>query len=177
MTTMTGIPTQYRGVNFRSRLEARWAAFFDLLHWDWQYEPLDLAGWIPDFAVWGISDHILVEIKPVTGLEDPLAIETMRKIDRCIADKECLIASYFLPGSCNYIGWLYDNSVYKAGWAPAKFGVWQGAVGFCHEEGSFHDRISGDQNGDSCDNTKLDLIANCWIEAGNTVQWRRRRAS
>jgi hypothetical protein len=55
---LTAIPTRYGGVQFRSRLEARWAAFFDLAGWRWQYEPIDLAGWIPDFrgpeCQWGI---------------------------------------------------------------------------------------------------------------------------
>lgn len=31
--------TFYSGVTFRSRLEARWALFFDLVGWDWDYEP------------------------------------------------------------------------------------------------------------------------------------------
>jgi hypothetical protein len=43
------IPTRYRDTEFRSRLEARWAAFADLAGWKWKYEPVDLNGWIPDF--------------------------------------------------------------------------------------------------------------------------------
>ena len=31
--TIKAIPTTYAGVRFRSRLEARWAAFFDLCGW------------------------------------------------------------------------------------------------------------------------------------------------
>ena len=34
-----GIPTLYNGIQFRSRLEAKWAAFFDLLGWEYEYEP------------------------------------------------------------------------------------------------------------------------------------------
>lgn len=33
------IPTMYKGINFRSRLEARWAVFFDTLGIEWEYEP------------------------------------------------------------------------------------------------------------------------------------------
>jgi hypothetical protein len=29
------IPTRYRNTNFRSRLEAKWAAFFDIVGWRW----------------------------------------------------------------------------------------------------------------------------------------------
>lgn len=42
--TVPAIPTKYNGINFRSRLEAKWAAFFDLLEWNWEYEPCDFNG-------------------------------------------------------------------------------------------------------------------------------------
>ena len=31
--TIDSIPTVYKGRNYRSRLEAKWAAFFDLCGW------------------------------------------------------------------------------------------------------------------------------------------------
>lgn len=63
--TIKSIPTAYAGVNFRSRLEARWAAFFDICGWKWDYEPFDLEGWTPDFLLTaGITD-VLVEVKPI----------------------------------------------------------------------------------------------------------------
>lgn len=58
------IPTVYNHVQFRSRLEARWAAFFDLCGWDWDYEPFDLEGWAPDFMLKG-KTKALVEVKPI----------------------------------------------------------------------------------------------------------------
>lgn len=33
------IPTRYKGYHFRSRLEARWAVFFDAMGIEWEYEP------------------------------------------------------------------------------------------------------------------------------------------
>ena len=60
------IETRYKGYRMRSRLEARWAVFFDALGIDWEYEKegFDLDGiyylpdfWLPDLKVW-------VEIKP-----------------------------------------------------------------------------------------------------------------
>ncbi|WP_223996039.1 hypothetical protein [Burkholderia gladioli] len=36
---MKTIQTQYQGYRFRSRLEARWAIFFDALCIQWEYEP------------------------------------------------------------------------------------------------------------------------------------------
>src|ERR1700754_2375108 len=59
------IPTVYNGIQFRSRLEARWAAFFDLCDWKWQYEPFDLPGWIPDFLVQTSDGLKLFEVKPL----------------------------------------------------------------------------------------------------------------
>ncbi len=65
-------PTMYNGVQYRSRLEARWAAFFDLIGWKHEYEPIDLPGWSPDFRVVFPCGHsecpshheLLVEVKP-----------------------------------------------------------------------------------------------------------------
>jgi len=56
---MKAIETNYKGYRFRSRLEARWAVFFDELNVAWDYEPqgfdLDELGWyLPDF--W-LEDH------------------------------------------------------------------------------------------------------------------------
>ena len=56
-------PTKYKDVTFRSRLEATWAAFFDLAGIKWQYEPIDLEGWVPDFVLW-LSSPVYVEVKP-----------------------------------------------------------------------------------------------------------------
>ena len=62
------IETVYKGYRFRSRLEARWAVFFDALgvRWEYEKETFDLgdAGWylpdfwLPDFDCW-------VEVKGV----------------------------------------------------------------------------------------------------------------
>lgn len=59
-------PTQYAGVVFRSKLEAAWARFFDVIGVDWEYEPSQMEGWWPDFLLDG---WWLAEVKPfpVTG--------------------------------------------------------------------------------------------------------------
>lgn len=65
--SIAAIPTVYRGRQYRSRLEARWAAFFDELGWRHEYEPFDLGSWSPDFLLpdW----NVLVEIKPLTEFD------------------------------------------------------------------------------------------------------------
>lgn len=61
------IETIYNGYRFRSRLEARWAVFFDTLGIEYQYEvegfDLGNAGWyLPDF--WLPTQKLWLEIKP-----------------------------------------------------------------------------------------------------------------
>lgn len=67
MTRYAAHPTLYKGVLMRSRLEARWAAYFDERGWAWVYEPFDLRGYSPDFSVTvdGVPG-VLVEVKPAT---------------------------------------------------------------------------------------------------------------
>jgi hypothetical protein len=68
---VNAIPTTYKGTNFRSRLEARWASTFDHIGLSWEYEPLDLRGWVPDFAVWREDQTPrIVEVKPAMCLEE-----------------------------------------------------------------------------------------------------------
>jgi hypothetical protein len=69
--TIAAIPTLYRGRMYRSRLEARWAAFFDRLGWIYEYEPFDLGKWSPDFMISEPFDA-LIEIKPITAADPAL---------------------------------------------------------------------------------------------------------
>ena len=60
MNTIAAIPTEYKGYRFRSRLEARWAVFFDLCGMQWEYEPEgfslgDGRGYLPDFLLHNVE--------------------------------------------------------------------------------------------------------------------------
>jgi hypothetical protein len=50
---ISAIETYYAGCRFRSRLESRWAVFFDALDLEWQYEPQGFRtggrAYLPDF--------------------------------------------------------------------------------------------------------------------------------
>lgn len=73
--SVRAIVTSYGGCRFRSRLEARWAVFFDALAVAWSYEPegFELAGgrrylpdfWLPELQLWlevkGARDDAEVE--------------------------------------------------------------------------------------------------------------------
>lgn len=60
------IETRYKGYRMRSRLEARWAVFFDALGVKWEYEKegyqLSTGWYLPDF--WLPEFNFFVEIKP-----------------------------------------------------------------------------------------------------------------
>jgi hypothetical protein len=74
------IETRYKGYRFRSRLEARWAVFFDSMgiEWDYEVEGYDLGkrGWyLPDFRV--VSPcypdfYHLIEIKGQTPSKEEI---------------------------------------------------------------------------------------------------------
>ncbi len=61
MANIKAIETSYKGYRFRSRLEARWAVFFDALGVTWEYEKegFHFDGkrylsdfWLPDLSLW-----------------------------------------------------------------------------------------------------------------------------
>lgn len=63
--------TKYRGRIYRSRLEARVAAFFDIRGLPYEYEPMDFKGWSPDFLVTTTQGiRSLVEVKPQSDFFD-----------------------------------------------------------------------------------------------------------
>ena len=71
--TIKAIETVFRGFRFRSRLEARWAVFFDALKMPFFYEPEGFSfeghNYLPDFYLPTIETYI--EIKPNKGDGDP----------------------------------------------------------------------------------------------------------
>jgi len=73
---MQAKPTFYGSYMFRSRLEARWAVFFDTIGFKWAYEPQSyrtMTGpYLPDFQVINGERNIFFEIKP----KEPSAKET-----------------------------------------------------------------------------------------------------
>jgi hypothetical protein len=159
--TVKAHPTMYNGVQYRSRLEARWAAFFDLIKWRHEYEPIDLPGWSPDFRVVFPCGHsecaktdgkrdgshtLLVEVKPYFRLEQ-----------------------FKDHASCQYIG---DGLGEK--WSPdlccsaAQFGA--------NPEVTWWDMSHGSGGGEEC---LLNWIpsgySRLWSQAGNAVQWKPKK--
>ena len=66
--TIKAIETEYNGYKFRSRLEARWAVFFDAAGIEYQYEPegvetSDGEKYLPDFYLPELETHVEVKGK------------------------------------------------------------------------------------------------------------------
>lgn len=70
---MEAIPTFYRNTRFRSRLEARWAMFFDAVGIDWEYERQGFTAdgicylpdfWLPNVRHRGTEGGVHFEVKP-----------------------------------------------------------------------------------------------------------------
>ena len=60
MTNLKVKETKYKGYRFRSRLEAKWAVFFDACGVKWEYEPEgydlgDELSYLPDFLLHGVT--------------------------------------------------------------------------------------------------------------------------
>lgn len=187
-----GIVTVYKKIRFRSRLEAKWARFFDLCNWNWEYEPCDFKGWIPDFALYGKNDLVYVEVKPVIVFPKDISLE----IEKSGCDSEVLIVGQANPlpdiadndkccdypwANATYIGWLAERAdpldEYCWAWGSAMYQKCETAelhLGFCHAVMSYHDRITGGYDGGNVNNPPYNEIQSLWAEASNKVQWRAR---
>lgn len=83
---MKALETTYRGINYRSRTEARWAVFLDELRVAYSYEPegFDLGGdwYLPDF--WLPTPGVWLEVKGVEPTERERRVAVaLAKASRC----------------------------------------------------------------------------------------------
>jgi hypothetical protein len=148
--------TLYSGVAFRSRLEARWAAFFDLAKLKWQYEPYDLNGWTPDFLLTIPCSHsecfgkhdLLVEIKPFSEIEQ-------------FKGHPCMDYPYGIDSES-----VPENPVHIPADASAAFGN--------DVNNTFFEMAHGAGGGSFDINYFINDSKELWIEAGNMVQWKPR---
>lgn len=112
---MTAIETIYNGYRFRSRLEARWAVFFDAGGIKYEYEPEGVDDgdvkylpdfYLPEFDLW-------VEVKP----DRPNAREELKKPLQCVIDNKIkrlmILPNVPAPSDCEY--WWYPFVYYHNG--------------------------------------------------------------
>lgn len=106
------VETVYKGITFRSRLEATWAAMFDLLGWRWEYECDPINGWLPDFIVEAKypGSYIPVEVKPIFELDYETADKVSKSSRKSLHDEpEPLILGLGPQDD-------YDTAILRLGW-------------------------------------------------------------
>jgi hypothetical protein len=183
-----GIQTEYAGHVFRSRLEARWAALFDLMRWDWVYEPLDADGYIPDFLLMG-ERPVLVEVKPAVSIEEMRSY--LPKIERGLKpvwQHDVLIVgnAHIWPEKHNLYShpplgllgeWGDEWEPGEPGWSW-ELGRWHtcsyngcGRPAFHHELMSFVSRPCGHYSGDHYLGSPPTGLPGVWGQAHEVTKW------
>lgn len=160
------IPTTGRdGVRFRSRLEARWAAFFHLLGWPWQYEPdLGLEGWIPDFMITR-GAGLLIEVKPVRSLDGFADHYPRIEAAKVVAPVWLVGAALFYSADredppIGMFGW-------NGGWSDRHF-RWEPATLKTIAKQTDSDWFGMTRQ------TAVSALQRKWVQASNALQWKRR---
>lgn len=94
MTQTYGRPTQYGDIEFRSRLEAEYAALLDSKGFPWAYEPKAYAStngsYLPDFRVDLSSGPLFVETKGECA-DLPAALKRMHTIIHSVPEARLLV--------------------------------------------------------------------------------------
>lgn len=186
-----GIETTYRGVRFRSRAEARWAAFFDEVGWRWSYEPIDAGGYIPDFLL-HFDRPMFVEVKGAAVIFGDLEIgrRKLLALVRGSGHRHGLILGA-APFPITYesdliVGELVqddpqpDDPPDQPGWwsVARPSGPCGGAkLSLYHGDGAFDCVLCGAYEGGGGPHPdtgrESDIIAEAWAKACNATQWRR----
>jgi len=178
--SQTSIATEYSGVRFRSRLEAKWAAMFTELRWPWEYEPLDLSGYIPDFIVsLPGRPHLVVEVKPALDFAElePLA----QKICRSGWRGDFLVVGARIFASAGWPSFgllgLWDREV-EDGWQAADHAevIDCGAcerTSFRHASAGYRCHACGsDERMAVAAPPDEEALRRRWGKAANAVQWK-----
>lgn len=188
------IETRYKGYRFRSRLEARWAVFFDAIGVPWRYElqGVVLQGatlfdnaetecYLPDFLVgFHGAGHTWVETKPYIFDDGGLTAATKRTLkvmtELCYMPLEELdigsFAGFVVGGdpSAYQVGVLaiplfHDGTAGKKG--DAVLGQVQGClarIGICPCCGKFGFFVTGTK-----DDTRFQVLCGCIDESQHHV--------
>ena len=106
-TELKAIETVYHGFRFRSRLEAKWTVFFDVVGFRYLYEPegYELNGirYLPDFKL--LDAKVFAEIKP----NDPTAEERQKAYLLAAASRRPVWVISGQPYVGEYRIWVYGG--------------------------------------------------------------------
>ena len=194
------IETLYRGMRFRSRLEARWAATFDELGIEYTYEPYDLGGYIPDFLLHG-RYQVLVEVRPAEEQEEFCAVaeEMQRRVGPKGFEGDLLVlGSNIVVGQLTAFGEDEGAMGWLGQWYPPEtrrleleaealggptswpwdwgWSVWRVCpkvehVRFNHELQGFYGRPCGHYEGGGYTTAPARRMRDIWNRAHNQTRW------
>lgn len=111
------LPTYYKGIQFRSRTEARWAVAFDRLGIRWQYEPEGYSfdgqdAYLPDFLLPDLD--LWVEVKG----QSPTLEEFANASRLALADGRDVVITWQgfdeQTADHNVVLWKDDNGVFHS---------------------------------------------------------------
>lgn len=96
------IPTRYKGITFRSKLEANWAKYFDRLSVKWFYEPegyyvRSQTGYLPDFYLLNLGMYAECKSWNGDGLEKvgQFVEKAKYKVLMCFPNGRFLLCCHF----------------------------------------------------------------------------------
>jgi hypothetical protein len=168
------IETKFKGYTFRSRLEARWAAMFELLGWQWDYEPVDFNGWIPDFAIYGKT---LVYVEFPQDVADRIGRSGCKDEVLILGQRPEIKSEDEIWEEKHFFGWLgehYEDDEMEWGlcpigyfWPPEPRQPW---IGFCSLYGGYDDRITGKYDGSHPIDAK-EKVVELWARAHEATRW------
>lgn len=176
---LRAITTRYKNHSFRSRLEARYAVYFDHLGIKWEYEPegFELGNglrylpdfWLPEWGIW-------IEVKPT----EPDAAGT-EKARRLADAHSAVVIMVGEPKAEHFSGNLFFG--WDCGESSAGFTNGMDAGFFAHVDGKLHLEVDGtcnrmyyaDENLGEIDTPVLDTFDRtfdgvCWRRAGDAVR-------
>jgi hypothetical protein len=195
--SIPGIPTIYRGRRYRSRLEARWAAFFDRLGLAHEYEPFDLGRWSPDFMLpSSCVGFVLVEVKPVIAFDPIVGLKMAGAMcERGLAGEAALLVGVRPEPVMEsgrvvvQLGWLgcrdesgaWDWSAAIAGWPASAAGARSPDIlryGIdCADERGWSGSLTYRPAAPEADAAPwTEHAMEMWAGAGNDIQWQGQRA-
>jgi len=134
--TIKAIETKYNGCFFRSRLEARWAVWFDAMKIKWVYEQqgwdIDGERYLPDFRL--PEDDVFVEIKP-TDISDQDQQRVERLIRKFENNNESLWLIQGLPADGKYKAYIGGEHQAYVLFAPCRRCDGLCYISYCAEDG------------------------------------------
>lgn len=140
---LKAIETYYNGYKFRSRLEARWAVFFDAMGWRYQYEPEGFVlpngvYYLPDFYLPDLNWWFEIKGKYPTAEEIEHALHFYNAgMQYCILYGSCAEGehgAYWLPMAEDYEQETDKDSLGSFGWCrKCEQGLWF----VCDDTGAF----------------------------------------